>query len=129
MTFHVRQAGFLPSRWISASAMSAALLAALLMSLSLSALAQDQTQSQRAIRVARISLIEGEISYQRGNSAGDDKNTDWFDATINTPLDEKDQVYSGRNGRAEIQFSGRTLARIDRDTNLRITQFNTSTTT
>jgi hypothetical protein len=123
MTFHVKQAGFLPSRWISASAVSAALLTALLMSLSLSALAQDQAQSQRAIRVARISLIEGEVSYQRG----DDKNTDWFDATVNTPLDEKDQVYSGRNARAEIQFSGRTLARIDRDTNLRVTQFNTST--
>ncbi len=123
MTFHVKQHGLLPSRWISASAIPAALLAALLMSLSVATFAQDQTQSQRAIRVARISLIEGDVNYQRGG----DKNTDWFDATVNTPLDEKDQVYSGRNARAELQFNGRTLARLDRDTNLRITQFNTST--
>lgn len=84
-------------------------------------------QAQRAIRVARISLLEGDVSYQRGGSDGNDKSTDWFDATINLPLDEKDQVYSSKNGRAEIQFNGRTLARIDRDTNLRIVQFNTST--
>ena len=76
--------------------------------------------------MARISLIEGDVSYQRAGS-GDDKNTDWFDATVNLPLDEKDQVYSAKNGRAEVQFSGGTLARIDRDTNLRIVQFNTST--
>ena len=89
--------------------------------------AGSQAQAQRAIRVARISLLEGDVSYQRGGSDGNDKSTDWFDATVNLPLDEKDQVYSNKNGRAEIQFNGRTLARIDRDTNLRIVQFNTST--
>src|SRR4029434_2388283 len=54
-------------------------------------------------RVARISLIEGEVSYQRAN----DSNKDWFDATLNQPLDESDQLYSGSDGRAEIQLSGR----------------------
>ncbi|MGH9934912.1 MAG: DUF6600 domain-containing protein, partial [Blastocatellia bacterium] len=74
-------------------------------------------------RVARISLIEGEVSYQRAN----DSKKDWFDATPNLPLDESDQLYSGQNGRAEVQLSGRNLVRIDRDTNLRFTQFNTGT--
>ncbi len=74
-------------------------------------------------RVARISLIEGEVSYQRA----DDSAKDWFDATLNLPLNENDQLYSGPNGRAEIQLSGRNIVRIDRDTNLRFTQFNTGT--
>jgi hypothetical protein len=82
------------------------------------ALAQDPI-----FRVARISLIEGEVSYQRAN----DSTKDWFDATPNLPLDESDQVYSGADGRAEIQLTGRNIVRIDRNTNLRFTQFNTGT--
>jgi FecR protein len=71
-------------------------------------------------RVARISLVEGEVSYQQAKDSG----KDWFDATLNLPLEENDQLYSGSDGRAEIQLSGRNVARIDRDTNLRFTQFN-----
>ncbi len=73
------------------------------------------------IRVARISLIEGEVSIRRANDPG----KDWFDATLNLPLDESDQLYSGPDGRAEIQLTGRNIVRIDRNTNLRFTQFNT----
>ncbi|HZN11494.1 MAG TPA: DUF6600 domain-containing protein [Blastocatellia bacterium] len=78
---------------------------------------------ERIVHVARISVIEGEVNYQR---AGDGR-ADWFDATVNMPLDENDQVYTGASGRAEIQFLGRNLARVDRDTNLRIIQFNPGT--
>lgn len=95
-----------------------ALLFTLLLSLFAVALADG-----RITRVARISLIEGEVSYQRAN----DSRKDWFDATLNLPLDESDQLYSGPDGRAEIQLSGRNLVRIDRNTNLRFTQFNTGT--
>src|SRR5262249_56869941 len=70
-------------------------------------------------RVARISLVEGEVSYQRAN----DSRKDWFDATLNLPLEENDQLYSGSGGRSEIQLSGRNVVRIDHDTNLRFTQF------
>src|SRR5262249_7972702 len=70
-------------------------------------------------RVARISLVEGEVSYQRAN----DSRKDWFDATLNLPLEENDQLYSGSDGRAEIQLSGRNIVRIGHDTNLRFTQF------
>jgi hypothetical protein len=71
-------------------------------------------------RVARVSLVEGEVNYQRANESG----KDWFDATLNLPLEENDQIYSGSDGRAEIQLSGRNIVRIDIDTNLRFTQFN-----
>jgi hypothetical protein len=69
--------------------------------------------------VARISLVEGEVSYQRSKDSG----KDWFDATLNLPLEENDQLYSGSDGRSEIQLSGRNVVRIDHDTNLRFTQF------
>ncbi|HEY6400927.1 MAG TPA: FecR family protein, partial [Blastocatellia bacterium] len=75
-------------------------------------------------RVARISLVEGEVSYQQGKDSGE-TGKEWFDATLNLPLEEKDQLYSGSDGRAEIQLSGRNVVRIDHDTNLRFTQFNT----
>lgn len=94
------------------------LLSLLLSAMSVAALGDDPI-----IRVARISLIEGEVSYQRAS----DSRNDWYDASLNMPLDESDQLYSGPNGRVEIQLSGRNIVRIDRDTNLRFTQFNTST--
>jgi FecR protein len=73
------------------------------------------------IRAARISLVEGEVNYQRAN----DPDKDWFDATANLPLHENDHVYSGPDGRAELQLSGRNIVRINHSTNLRFTQFNT----
>jgi hypothetical protein len=76
------------------------------------------------LRVARISLLQGEASYQRAGSSRDN----WFEATINTPLGENDQIYTGRDGRVEIQFTGRNLARLNRDTNLKVTQFTTGIT-
>src|SRR5262249_61354423 len=73
-------------------------------------------------RVARISLVDGEVSYQRANRSGD-SGKDWFDATLNLPLEENDQLYSGSDGRAEIQLSGRHVVRLSRDTNLPFTTF------
>jgi Family of unknown function (DUF6600)/FecR protein len=78
---------------------------------------------ERIVRVARISLIEGEVSHQRAR----DSKKDWYEAAANLPLDESDQLYSGPDGRAEIQLSGRNIVRIDHNTNLRFTQFNTAT--
>jgi hypothetical protein len=72
--------------------------------------------------VARISLVEGEVSYKQAKDSGD-SGKDWFDASLNLPLEENDQLYSGSDGRAEIQLSGRNVVRINHDTNLRFTQF------
>jgi hypothetical protein len=101
----------------------------LLFSLCSLALADDPI-----FHVARISLIEGEVSYKQGKDSGDsakdsqgkdsgDSAKDWFDAIMNLPLEENDQLYSGSDGRAEIQLSGRNVVRIDHDTNLRFIQF------
>jgi hypothetical protein len=76
------------------------------------------------IRMARISFLEGEVSYQRANQ--EDKN--WYDASTNTPLGENDQVFTGQRGRAEIQLTGRNLVRLDGDTSFKIAQFTTAVT-
>lgn len=90
--------------------------------LSLFTLAPAQDAQGQIGRIARISMIEGEISYQRLSDG-----QSWYDASLNLPLNERDQLYSGPNGRAEIQLSGRNLVRIDRNSNLRFSQFNTGT--
>jgi hypothetical protein len=92
--------------------------------ISLAALSSLAIADGRILRVARISLIEGDVSYQRAGDAAHD----WFDATINMPLNENDQVFTGLDGRAEIQLTGRNIVRLNHDTNLKITQFNTGTT-
>ncbi len=76
------------------------------------------------IRMARISLIEGEVSYRRANQ--DDKA--WYDASNNTPLGENDQVFTGPRGRAEVQLTGRNIVRLDSDTSFKISQFTTAIT-
>lgn len=83
-----------------------------------SLLAQD-----RPLRVARVSLIEGEVSSKRA----DDPNNDWSDAALNLPLSENDQLYSGSNGRAETQLGGQNLIRINQDTNLRFVKLTSDT--
>ena len=89
--------------------------------LSLFALALADTP---IVRMARISLIEGEVSYRRANQ--DDKA--WYDASTNTPLGENDQVYTGQRGRAEIQLTGRNIVRLDSETSFKISQFTTAIT-
>jgi hypothetical protein len=77
---------------------------------------------ERLIRVARLSHIEGEVNYQRP----DDKRDEWFEATANLPLNERDQLYTGDDGRAEIQLTGGNIIRINRQTNLQFIEFNTT---
>lgn len=89
--------------------------------LSLLALALADTP---IIRMARISLIEGEVSYRRANQ--DDKA--WYDASANTPLGENDQVFTAPRGRAEIQLTGRNIVRLAGDTSFKISQFTTAIT-
>lgn len=76
------------------------------------------------VRMARISVIEGEVSYRRANH--DPKA--WYDASTNLPLGENDQVFTGQRGRAEVQLTGRNIVRLDGDTSFKISQFTTAVT-
>jgi hypothetical protein len=56
--------------------------------------------------VARISLLHGEISMQRGDTG------DWTTAALNTPLVRGDQVATGEKSRAEIQLDYADILRL-----------------
>ena len=55
--------------------------------------------------VARISLINGDVSVRRGDSG------EWVAGVINAPLLTDDRVATGPNSRTEIQFDASNLLR------------------
>ena len=66
-------------------------------------------------RVARISLIRGDVQVRRSDSQ------DWESAVVNLPLVEGDEVTAGSGARLEVQFGAYTYARIDERSYLKIT--------
>jgi len=56
--------------------------------------------------VARIGLMDGEVSVRRGDSG------EWVAGVINAPLMTDDRVATGQNSRAEVQFDSANVLRI-----------------
>jgi hypothetical protein len=67
------------------------------------------------IGVARISMIQGAVAVQRGDSATP------LAAAINAPVLGADYVTTGDGARAEIQFDGSTSVRLGADVQMRFT--------
>jgi len=65
-------------------------------------------------RIARLSLINGDVSIQRA----DDK--DWIAASVNMPLQTGDYVYSPKAARTEIQFDQSGYIRLSENTDIGI---------
>ena len=61
-------------------------------------------------RMLRVSLLEGDVTYQRTDL---DR---WVDLSINTPIFEGDKVWVGRGGRAEVEFENGGFARLSENT-------------
>src|SRR5450631_2751454 len=76
--------------------------------------AQDPDDLKRG--VARISLMNGDVSVRRGDSG------EWVAAVINAPLLTDDRVATGPNSRAEVQFDASNLLRLGANGDLRLTQ-------
>ena len=76
--------------------------------------AQDPDDLKRG--VARISLINGDVSVRRGDSG------EWVAGVINAPLLTDDHVATGPNSRAEVQFDASNLLRLGANAELRLTQ-------
>jgi hypothetical protein len=64
--------------------------------------------------VARVSLISGEASTQRGDSG------DWVAATLNTPVVAGDHVSTGNEGRLELQLDAANVVRLAGATTLKV---------
>jgi FecR protein len=67
--------------------------------------------------VARISLIHGDVSTQRGDSG------DWSAATLNQPVVTGDKVSTGDGGRAEVQLDFANLLRLGPNSKANIANF------
>ena len=55
------------------------------------------------IRVARLAYVEGSVSFQPGGT------TEWVAPPVNRPVTTGDQLWSDRDGRAELQLDGSSL--------------------
>ena len=64
--------------------------------------------------VARISLIHGDVTMQRGDSG------DTSAVELNTPLGPGDKVFTGRGSRAEIQLDWADVLRLDENASANI---------
>jgi hypothetical protein len=64
--------------------------------------------------VARISLVNGDVSVRRGDSG------ELSEAALNGPLVANDHLATGQSGRAEIQFDWGNMIRLGPDTEVRL---------
>src|ERR1700735_3151624 len=75
--------------------------------------AQDQDDIQRG--VARISVMDGQVSVRRGDAG------EWVAGVINAPLMADDSVSTAPNSRAEVQFDSANLMRIGGNAEVHLT--------
>jgi hypothetical protein len=68
--------------------------------------------SARPEKIVRVSFVEGDASYQRGDAEG------WNALGINTPLMTGDSLYTSRESRAEVTLGRGSYARLDDDTQI-----------
>jgi hypothetical protein len=78
------------------------------------ALAWSRPDEEGYTRIARLSYIEGNVSFQHGSEV------DWSAASINMPLEPGDRIYTGGDGRAEIQFDDGSAYRLAENTDVEI---------
>jgi hypothetical protein len=77
------------------------------------ALAQDADDAQRG--VARISVMDGQVSVKRGDAG------EWVAGVINAPLLSDDSIATSPNSRAEVQFDSSNLLRIGGNAQIHLT--------
>src|SRR4029077_21132327 len=66
----------------------------------------DQQQTGPAQGAARISLLRGDVSTQRGDSG------DWVAVTLNTPVMAGDRVSTSSTGSAELELDSANMLRL-----------------
>ncbi|HEX4003391.1 MAG TPA: DUF6600 domain-containing protein [Candidatus Acidoferrales bacterium] len=75
---------------------------------------QQGDQNGPAPGVARLSVMQGNVSTQRGD------NGEWVAATANTPVAVGDRVSTGPDGRAEIQLDSANVIRLSNNATIKI---------
>ena len=78
---------------------------------------EGEAPAQTDQGVARISLIHGDVSTQRGDSG------DWSAATLNQPAMTGDKVSTGDNARAEVQLDFANILRLGPNSQANVANF------
>ncbi|NWG13520.1 MAG: FecR domain-containing protein [Acidobacteria bacterium] len=65
-------------------------------------------------RIARLSLVEGHVSFMHPNEV------DWAPASVNLALQPGDRIYTGSDGRAEIEFDEGSVLRMAEKTDVEL---------
>ncbi len=76
----------------------------------------DQDDEGPGRGVARISLMNGDVSVKRGDTG------DFVAAAINAPLMVSDRVLTGNGSRAEVQFDSANLLRMSGGSEIRLSE-------
>lgn len=79
-----------------------------------------QGETQTSTGVARVSLIRGDVSMERGDS------NEWMAVTVNTPLVPGDSIATGAGSRAEVQLDYSNVVRLADNTVVKIADLNAS---
>ncbi|HEX5412473.1 MAG TPA: DUF6600 domain-containing protein [Terriglobia bacterium] len=79
-----------------------------------------QGQTQTSTGVARVSLIKGDVSMERGDS------NEWVAVTVNTPLVPGDTIATGAGSHAEVQLDYSNTVRLAENAEVKIADLNDS---
>ncbi|HET7101264.1 MAG TPA: DUF6600 domain-containing protein [Terriglobia bacterium] len=79
-----------------------------------------QGGTQTSTGVARVSLIRGDVSMERGDS------NEWMAVTVNTPLVPGDTIATGAGSRAEVQLDYSNVVRLGDNAEVKIADLNDS---
>ena len=79
-----------------------------------------QGEAQTSTGVARVSLIKGDVSMERGDS------NEWVAVTVNTPLVPGDTIATGPGSHAEVQLDYSNVVRLADNAELKIADLNDS---
>jgi hypothetical protein len=66
------------------------------------------------ISPARVNLIDGDVTFRTPESS------EWLPASVNTPLDEGDELWTAVGSKAEMQLADGTVIRLDGETQLNL---------
>ncbi|MGC4053862.1 MAG: FecR domain-containing protein [Paludibaculum sp.] len=103
-------------RWLLTLIMPGILLSGTAMAQQEGSQQDDDTAEGPGRGVARVSLLNGDVSVRRGDSG------DWVAAAINAPLLAEDRVMTGPGARAEVQLDFYNRIRMAPDTEIRLSQ-------
>ena len=78
---------------------------------------ERRAQASSLPNAARIERVDGQVGINQ-TATNNGNQSQWTEATVNTPLAVGDRIYTKQNSRTEVAFTGRNFATIDQNTSM-----------